>query len=154
MNPNWLQSKDLWAGLFYMIVGGVAFSVAQSYPMGTSARMGSGYFPIVLSSILFAIGLISVVRGIVTAGETVERIAVIPAAAITAAVVLFAVLLPRAGLAISLVLLIFMSAAVSRQFRFEPQALAGMLALVALCVLVFVKGLGVPMPILGIWFGE
>ena len=44
-----------------------------------------------------------------------------------------------------------MSAAASEHFKFDWKATAGLVALVVFCALVFVKGLGVPMPLVGTW---
>ena len=39
----------------------------------------------------------------------------------------------------------------SRDFALDARSLLGALALIAACALVFVKGLGVPMPLFGTW---
>jgi hypothetical protein len=49
---------------------------------------------------------------------------------------------------------VLMSAAASSKFRFEWTATAGLIGLIVFCSVVFVKGLGVPMPLLGSWFGQ
>ena len=54
---------------------------------------------------------------------------------------------------IALLVLVLMCASASEKFSFDTKAIAGLVGLVAFCVLVFVKGLGVPMPLLGSWFG-
>ena len=46
------SQKDFWAGLMYMAVG-TAFAVgAKNYTIGTGARMGPGYFPMILGVLL------------------------------------------------------------------------------------------------------
>ena len=51
------SQKDFFAGLMYLIVGG-AFAVgAFEYNVGTAARMGPGYFPLILGVILSLIGV-------------------------------------------------------------------------------------------------
>jgi zinc transporter ZupT len=47
---------------------------------------------------------------------------------------------------------VLVSASASNEFRLDGKAFAGLVALIAFCILVFVKGLGVPMPIVGSWF--
>jgi len=59
----------------------------------------------------------------------------------------------RAGLVISILVVALVSAAGSEKFRLDWKALALLLGFVAFCVAVFVKGLGVPLPVLGTWFG-
>jgi Tripartite tricarboxylate transporter TctB family len=50
--------KDFWSGIMFMVIGIVSLWLAQSYNMGTAARMGPGYFPAVLGGIMAFIGLI------------------------------------------------------------------------------------------------
>ena len=70
---------------------------------------------------------------------------------ITGATVVFGLLVRGAGLVIALPLFIIMTAFASVKFRWIPTlALAAVATL--LCSLVFVKGLGVPLPLIGRWF--
>lgn len=49
-------SKDFWAGLLF-IGAGTAFAVgAMDFPIGSSARMGPGYFPLMLGILLAITG--------------------------------------------------------------------------------------------------
>lgn len=148
-----LQKKDFWAGVLYIAFGAAAFWIGRDYPMGTAGRMGAGYFPTVLSAILMLIGLISAARAFAQEGEPVGTIAWKPLALVVGATALFGLLLPVAGLVIALIVLILVSAVASQHFRFDPKAAAGLVLLVTFCTLVFVKALGVPMPLLGSWFG-
>jgi hypothetical protein len=65
--------------------------------------------------------------------------------------VLFGLLLRPAGLVPALVVLIVVSASASARFRLQWRASGLMVALIAFCALVFVKGLGLPVPLLGHW---
>ena len=50
------SQKDFWAGIMYMAVG-LAFAIgAKNYNIGTGARMGPGYFPLILGILLALIG--------------------------------------------------------------------------------------------------
>jgi len=62
-----------------------------------------------------------------------------------------ALLLRPAGLVPALVALILVGASASARFRLEWRASLLMLALIAFCALVFVKGLGLPLSLLGPW---
>jgi hypothetical protein len=64
----------------------------------------------------------------------------------------FGLIVKSAGLAIALPVLVMISAFASDQFRWGP-SLALAAGLTLFCVVVFLKGLGVPLPILGSWFG-
>ncbi|MEQ1611832.1 MAG: tripartite tricarboxylate transporter TctB family protein, partial [Hyphomicrobiaceae bacterium] len=95
---------------------------------------------------------VSLARSFITKGEPITEILWKPMALILIANALFAFLLPRAGIVVALLALCLTSAAASREFRFDWKATAGLIALVVFCVVVFVKGLGVPMSITGSWF--
>jgi ABC-type transport system involved in cytochrome c biogenesis permease component len=149
-----LQKKDFWAGVLYIASGAAAFWIGREYPMGTAGRMGAGYFPSILSIILMLLGLLSAARAFVRDGEAVGTIAWKPLALVVGATALFGLLLPTAGLIVALTILILTSAFASQHFRLDPKAVFGLILLVAFCALVFVKALGVPLPLVGSWFGE
>ena len=146
--------KDFWTGVLYFGFGAVAFWIARDYAFGTASRMGAGYFPTVLSGLLMFFGVLALLRGITKRGAPFGTFALKPALIITASTVAFGLLLTRAGLIISLIVLILGSASASSKFRFEWRATLLALGLIAFCVLVFIKGLGLPMPLFGSWFGE
>ena len=52
------SQKDFFAGLMYLVVGGAFAIGATEYNIGTGARMGPGYFPLILGVILALIGLV------------------------------------------------------------------------------------------------
>jgi hypothetical protein len=61
------SQKDFFSGLMFTVVG-VAFAWgATTYTVGTGARMGPGYFPLMLGILMALIGL-----GIMFSGLTVE----------------------------------------------------------------------------------
>lgn len=143
--------KDFWAGAICVGIGLAAMWVGQDYKFGTASRMGPGYFPMVLASLLAGLGAISIIRSFVAPGEAISVIHWRPMLLILVAAALFGFLLPRAGVVIALLVLAVVSAAASKQFRFDWKASLGLIGLIAVCVLVFVKGLGVPMPMTGTW---
>jgi putative tricarboxylic transport membrane protein len=146
--------KDFWTGVIYVVFGGLAFWIARDYGFGTASRMGPGYFPTILGAILVLIGLISLVRSFIVPGEPLGKFALKAGVLILVSTVLFGFLVNRAGLVIALLALVLVSAAASEKFRFEWKAVLGLIVLIAFCALVFVMGLGVPMPLIGTWFGE
>jgi len=146
--------KDFWTGVIYVLFGGLAFWIARDYGFGTASRMGPGYFPTILGAILVLIGLISLVRSFIVPGEPLGKFALKAGVLILVSTVLFGFLVNRAGLVIALLALVLVSAAASEKFRFEWKAVLGLIVLSAFCALGFVMGLGVPMPLIGTWFGE
>jgi Tripartite tricarboxylate transporter TctB family len=142
--------KDFWAGLMF-IAFGVGFAwVAQSYQMGTSVRMGPAYFPTMLGGILAVIGLWILVQSLIIAGGPVGKFYFRPLILIVLATVLFGVLLKPLGLVLSLAVLVGVGAFGGFEFRWKEVTIL-YVVLAVFSVLVFVKGLGLPIPV---WPGE
>lgn len=144
--------RDFWAGLLYLIIGAAALYMAADYEMGTAISMGPGYFPKVLSGLLIAIGAISLIRSFLIEGEPLKGFALSKIIFVTIAIVAFALLVEGAGLAIAVMVVFFISAAASTFFNWKF-TLGIALGAAIFCSLVFVKGLGIPLPIFGSWFG-
>lgn len=146
------SDKDLWAGLIYVFFGSIAIIVGRDYPMGTAFKMGPAYFPNILGALLMVIGAISVIRSFVLPAAPIGNFSLGGLALVSVAIFIFGFLARRAGLAIALPLLVVISAYGSAKFRWGP-TLALAVGLTVFCVLVFVKGLGIPLPVLGPWLG-
>jgi uncharacterized membrane protein YhhN len=119
--------------------------------MGVAGRMGPGYFPVAIGFCLLLIGCISVVRAFVAAKDQLSAIAIRPMVMITLSIVLFAYFLHRLGLIVSLGILLVAAAFARENVRFTPLGIVTALGLVAFCAIVFVKGLGLPVPLVGYW---
>ena len=143
--------KDFGAGLLYGGFGLTAILMAWDFGIGSASRMGPGYFPTALGALLLLIGIASLVRSFFRDGKPIGAVAWKGAALVTAGTVLFGLLLRPAGLVPALVALILVGASASARFRLEWRASLLMLALIAFCALVFVKGLGLPLSLLGPW---
>ena len=144
--------KDLLAGLIYIFFGLSAILIARDYNMGTAFKMGPAYFPTALSILLIVVGSISVLRAFVLPGTPIGAISLKGLALVTASIVVFGLVVRGAGLAIALPLLLFISAAGSVKFSWQTMSMVAV-GLTIFCILVFVKGLGVPLPIIGPWVG-
>lgn len=144
--------RDFYAGLMYAAVGLGAIIIARDYNMGTSVRMGPGYFPTMLGGLLVLVGAISMVRSFFNKGEGIPAFSWKEIVLVLGSVVLFGVLVRGAGLVPSLILLVIVSAWASDQFRLKTALLLAVLTSV-FSALVFVKGLGLPFAIIGPWFG-
>lgn len=153
VNTNTCRSSDFWAGIIYIAFGVTALVAARDYGMGTALRMGPGYFPSMLAGLLTLIGIISAIRGVRGKGEQVSGISLRSIFFIAGPIVLFATLLHGLGLLIALPLLIITSAYASAHFNLIRTLLLAA-GLTAFCSLVFIKGLGIPMPLFGSWFGN
>ncbi len=146
------STKDFWAGFLYIFFGSIAIIVARDYGMGTGVKMGPAYFPTILGGLLAGIGLISVVRSFIAPGTPIGAFAFKGLILVTASVVLFGFIARGVGLVVALPLLVVMSASASKRFRWRT-ALIMAAVLTIFCSVVFVEGLGIPLPIVGPWLG-
>jgi hypothetical protein len=58
-------TRDLVAGLMFSGIGLAALIIARNYPFGTTLNMGAGYFPAIVSGLIFFFGLILVVQEVI-----------------------------------------------------------------------------------------
>lgn len=150
MNSLIRSPKDFWSGVIFIVFGLAAVFIARDYSMGTAGRMGPGYFPTILGYILAALGVISAIRGVAKPGEGTGRFAIKEAFLVLLGVLLFGLLMRGAGVVISIIVLIMLGGLANPKFRTGPYLVLGVGAAI-FCVLLFVKALGLPMPVLGTW---
>lgn len=144
--------KDFWTGLIYICFGSSAILIAREYGMGTAIKMGPAYFPTILGGLLVGIGVISVIRSFIVRGTPIGAFAFKGLTLVSVSVLVFGLIVRGAGLAVALPLLVIISAYASTRFRWRPTLLMAV-GLTIFCSLVFLKGLGIPLPIIGPWFG-
>jgi putative tricarboxylic transport membrane protein len=152
LNPIARNAKDFWTGVIYIAIGAAALFLSRDYGMGTAVKMGPAYFPTILSSLLILIGAISMVRSFLKPGTPISSFAMKGLVLVTFATLLFGFIVRGAGMAIALPLLIIISAYASTRFSWK-YSLALAVGVTVFCILIFQVGLGVPLPILGSWFG-
>jgi hypothetical protein len=140
-------NRDFWAGLMLIGLGGAAVLIARDYTFGTAVRMGPGYFPSLLGGLLVVFGIYLLAKGLrsreqIEGNWSLRALIVLPLS-----MVLFGVLMDRAGFIPALAVLIFGSALAGTEFRFIEVALLTV-GLTIFSVLVFIWGLGLPYPLL------
>lgn len=147
--------KDFWSGLLFLAIGAGAVFIGQDYEIGSARRMGPGFFPVVLGGLLALIGAAALARGFIRKGEPVGHLQWKALALVLGGVILFGVLLRGAGLVAAIVVLVLVAARASPRAGWTWKALAAELLLAAglalLCVILFVKLLGLPLPVIGPW---
>ncbi|MBC7605250.1 MAG: tripartite tricarboxylate transporter TctB family protein [Ramlibacter sp.] len=135
------SEKDFYSGLMFMVVG-IAFAWgATTYTIGEGARMGPGYFPLMLGVLLTALGAFIVFEAMVVEtedGEPVGKWAWKPLCFIIAANLLFGVLLsglpsiklPAMGMIVGIYGLTFVASLAGDEFKWkENLVLATVLAI-------------------------
>lgn len=135
------SQKDFFSGLMFLVVG-IAFAWgATTYNIGEGARMGPGYFPLVLGILLAGIGAFTIFEALVVEtedGELIGSFAWKPLGYIIGANIVFGILLagvprfgiPAFGLIVAIYALVFIAAKAGDEFKWkEVLILATVLAL-------------------------
>lgn len=151
------SQRDFWAGLMFMAIGiGFAWG-ATRYNVGDAARMGPGYFPLVLGVLLAAMGGFIIFEAMVVEtedGEPIGKWAWRPLGFIIGANVLFGILLgglpgiglPHMGLMIAIVGLSFVAAMAGDEFNWKEVVVLA-LALCIVSYLAFIVLLKLQFPV-------
>ena len=142
------MSRDRALGLMLAATGAVIGLAAAEYDRGLLRNIGPGFFPILIASVLAGLGLLVATRH---AGDRIDSAAVVRPmarlAAVPLAILVFALLVERAGILLAAIALVVTSSCARAGGRWRDVALVA-LALSLLAVLVFVWALGVPLPVL------
>lgn len=124
------SEKDFWSGLVFIAVG-IAFAWgATNYTIGDAARMGPGYFPLMLGILLAIFGVIVTLTALTVEtvdGDKVGAFAWRPLFFIILSNLLFGVLLgglpsiglPYMGMIAAIIALTFIAAAAGDEFKFK-----------------------------------
>ena len=139
-----MNNRNLLKGLFLMAIA-LAFGVGSlRYPMGTFARAGPGLFPLLVSSLLFLVGLTLLARSLLS-----ERVAmafqVRNIALVTASLVGFALLSEYVNMIAGIVFMVFCASLAGTSYSIARNLkIAAVLIAVAL---VFQRFLGLQLPL-------
>ena len=140
--------QNFWIGIIFMFFGLAAVYFGWEHDMGTAGRMGPAYFPTVLGVLLAVVGLANIIRAFIGHGETIGKFHIKNIVIILAAVLLFGALMRTAGLAVAAFVLVMLSAWASPKFEIKGTLMLAV-GLTVFAVVLFVKVLGLPMPIVG-----
>lgn len=142
------NKQDFWSGIMFIALG-VGFALmATSYSMGTAARMGPGYFPFWLGTLLALLGAVVAAGSMSHKAEKAElekfdwKIAFV----VIGSVALCGSVFDFLGVYISVFLLVVLSSLASHEFSWKI-AVGTALFLVLFVWLAFVKGLGLIFPL-------
>jgi hypothetical protein len=154
LKPGWMRvddvaliSKDFLSGLLFAEFGFWGLALSWGFRVGTASRMGPGYFPQMLSWGILGLGVILMVRALLSSRpDTVTSGRWRPFLLIVASVVLFGLLAERAGMVISLLAMLAVGGAACLDSRWREVAISAVL-LTAFAVGVFKFGLELPIPL-------
>jgi uncharacterized membrane protein len=141
------KNKDFWAGLMLIVIGAAAMFISRDYRFGSALRMGPGFFPTILGGILIAFGICIVAVGLRSREKIQGSLSLRALILLPLSLVLFGILMEKAGFLPALVALVFVAAASGREFK-VGETLLTTVFLAILSVAVFIWGLGLPYPLI------
>jgi hypothetical protein len=136
--------QTLIGGGLAVALGVAALAIASRYPLGSLLRMGPGLFPCLVAALIAALGLVLIIRALVSASKAPSAtIAWRSLLAIGFGIALFALLLERAGLVPATLVLVLASSLAQPQWRPWRAAVLA-IAVTAMVYLLFVVVLQIP----------
>jgi hypothetical protein len=142
--------QDIGAGVVFLAIGIAGLYFGRELAFGTSARMGPGYFPILLSMLIIVVGLVVGFKGLTIEGPPIEQVQLRPISFIVAAILIFGFLIESIGLALTAILLTVFAAYARPEVKLRETILLGVgLALFTVVVFVYVLGQALPA-----WWGR
>jgi hypothetical protein len=139
-------TKDLLGGVLFALIGLGTIYIGSGYKLGTAANMGPGYFPIMLGGIVAVIGAAMIVIA-ARAPESSEAVAsweIRPLVFVTAAILLFSMLIENAGVIVAVAGLVVVARLGSREGSLLELVVL-IAVLIAISVGIFVYGLNIPL---------
>jgi len=143
------SQRDFVSGLMFIVVG-IVFAVgATNYSMGTSAKPGAGYFPLILSVLMAILGGIVLFKSLTIeteGGDPIGDIAWRPLIVIVVAIAVFGATINWLGLVIAVPILILISSLAGDEFKWLG-VLVNSIVLTLFSWLIFVVGLKLTIPL-------
>lgn len=137
------SQSDFWCGLLFAALGVAVVVLARDYRLGTAARMGPGYFPMLLGGLLVFLGLTLTVPALFKDGERIPRLHLRPLMMILISIAVFGVALEYLGFVIAVAALVLVGGLADPELK--PVESAGVAAfLVLFAVGIFWGLLGMP----------
>lgn len=144
------DDTDMAAGIALMAVAAFFGWQTSALEIGTSLRMGPGYFPMVLSVLLFLLGVLVFLKSFGRAGEPQGRVAWRGTVFILSAPIFFGLTVRGLGFVPALFVTTLIAAQASARMRPVPALLLAV-AVTILSTLIFSYGLGLPFRRFGPW---
>lgn len=144
--PNRGDRPDLLTAAIFTGFGALGLWLARGLEAGTVAQMGAAYLPRVVCILLIGVGLVIGIAALRREAQAIEPIRLRPLAVITLAIVGFAFAATHLGFVLAALWLIIAGSLADPGGKWRTVLLlAG--GLTAFGALVFVKGLGVQVPL-------
>lgn len=137
-----INAKDVASGLLLIVIAAAGLYLNQDHNLGTARRMGPGYMPMLVFWLQMGLGVIVLGIGLFNGPDRLERWAWRELVLVLASMCVFALLLEKGGLFLSIAATVVVAALADRTHR--PLGVAGLVVfLIALCWFVFIRELDI-----------
>ncbi|MFW5680107.1 MAG: tripartite tricarboxylate transporter TctB family protein [Pseudomonadota bacterium] len=141
--------QNLVAGIVLIVIGAAVLWLASDYRVGTLRRLGPGFFPLLLGAALVVVGLVlpfapdaDRARRFVLARSDLRA-----AACVLGGILVFVPVLEASGVLPASFLATLVVSFATPHVAFTKRVVAAA-AVALICALLFVQGLGMPLPLL------
>jgi hypothetical protein len=143
-----INKTDFACGAVFILFGLFWGSVASRMQLGSAVRMGPGYFPLVVSICIVAVGLLILGKAVLASDGPSPPLHFAWRAMIllTFAPIMFSLLIRQVGFVSAVAVIVGLSFFASRRAKLMP-ALLVTVAITLLCVAIFKLGLDLPTPL-------
>lgn len=139
-------SQDLLAGALCLGFAALALWLVWDMPMMRGTRIGVGYFPKILITLIAGLSLVLAVRGLMRRGAGLSLESIRPLVFVVASFVVFGFLISRAGFFLSALALVLVACMAEPSYTIG-RAVAVALVLATGATILFVKLLSVPVSV-------
>ena len=150
------SSQDMAAGLFMILLAGLAFVLARDLPLGTLRQIGPGMLPISFAAICAALGLMLCISSLRFNGEKLTGWSWRGVIFVLGGAVLFGLTVrgfdigplkvPQLGLIVSGPLVVLVSGLAAEDRKWKELVIFAV-AMTTFCALLFKYALGLPIPL-------
>ena len=140
-----LRSADFQSGVMFLALAALGLWLSSGLRLGTAMRMGPGYLPTLVSSLLLALGVATMVLAVARPGPAVERWYLRPLACILISLLVFAFGIERLGLFVTTALVVVVASLATRDSRWGEVLVVAMgLAAFSTALFIWLLGLTIP----------
>jgi hypothetical protein len=141
---------DLAFGVFLILLAIIALIGTRNLSIGRAEEMGPGYVPRALAWIIMGFGLTIGAGGFVATRRALPDFKLRPILSVLVSLAVFALLLPRGGLALATLGTMACSTFATPDYKWRESVIFAVI-ITAFTVLLFVNGLGLPLSVWPRW---
>ncbi|KEQ03696.1 tripartite tricarboxylate transporter TctB family protein [Pseudorhizobium pelagicum] len=147
MLRTFLRNPDGQSAIFFILVGTAGLYFGRDLPFGSLRQMGAGFFPVCIGVLLIGIGMLVAVQAFRFEAEAMPKPDWRALFAITAAVVIAALLMASVGIVIAIPAMVAIAALSAGRPRIAA-ILGTASGLTFMAWAIFIFGLGLRIPVL------